>query len=119
VFALNINEDGKIQFYCICYSVEFGEFFIINLRFKARTGKSNKYVFIQSVIFASPFPFLLILNAGQFQSGTCVDVVQERFRRIIAKVGLKRTFIPNFDCWKKAIHGGTDWNFPACKFRFI
>jgi hypothetical protein len=61
----------------------------------------------------------LFSNAGQFQSGTIVNVVIEWFRWIIAKICLNRLTPHHCDCWEEAIHRRTDWNFLTCKFRFI
>jgi hypothetical protein len=58
-------------------------------------------------------------NAVQSQSRTMLDVVLKWFGRVIAKVGLKIHTRHHCDCWKEAIHGGTDLNFPTCKFIFI
>jgi hypothetical protein len=69
------------------------------------------------VIFASPFDFFS--NAGQFQSRTSLDVILERFRRVVAKVGLKRSTCRHRDCWKETIHRWSDSNFTPCKLRLI
>jgi hypothetical protein len=59
---------------------------------------------------------LQIFSSIQLQSWAIFDVKFERFRRVIAEIGLQRYVPEHFDGWEETIHGTSDWNLPICKW---